>query len=119
MFAKFEKKNIEEILFKQTTWIVVGKVFFFQYKSRLSCSETKTRPSIDNFRLLTDQNVSNQCFLFVFVISSLTMCSLTDSVSLSSSDSPTASWYQGQPANNGGSPPLRRRSRSGPQLSLR
>lgn len=75
MFAKFEKKNIEEILFKQTTWIVVGKVFFFQYKSRLSCSETKTRPSIDNFRLLTDQNVSNQCFLFVFVISSLTMFS--------------------------------------------
>ncbi|XP_020600716.1 triple functional domain protein-like isoform X7 [Orbicella faveolata] len=51
--------------------------------------------------------------------SEISHSSSEDSVSLSSSDSPTASWYQGQPANNGGSPPLRRRSRSGPQLSLR
>lgn len=98
---------------------MVGKVFFSNMNPGfLVLKQKQDFPAfIDNFRLLTDQNVSNQCF--VFVISSLTMCSLTDSVSLSSSDSPTASWYQGQPANNGGSPPLRRRSRSGPQLSLR
>lgn len=52
--------------------------------------------------------------------SDISHSSSEDSVSLSSSDSPTTSWYQGQPANNnGGSPPVRRRSKSGPQLSLR
>ncbi|XP_015772147.1 PREDICTED: rho guanine nucleotide exchange factor 25-like, partial [Acropora digitifera] len=45
------------------------------------------------------------------------LASVADSVSLSSSDSPTASWYQGQPTNNGGSPPARRRSRSGNQFT--
>ncbi|XP_067020221.1 kalirin-like isoform X6 [Acropora muricata] len=49
--------------------------------------------------------------------SDISHSSSEDSVSLSSSDSPTASWYQGQPANNGGSPPARRRSRSGNQFT--
>ncbi|KAK2561484.1 Kalirin [Acropora cervicornis] len=49
--------------------------------------------------------------------SDISHSSSEDSVSLSSSDSPTASWYQGQPANNGGSPPTRRRSRSGNQFT--
>ncbi|RMX44252.1 hypothetical protein pdam_00005282 [Pocillopora damicornis] len=52
--------------------------------------------------------------------SDISHSSSEDSVSLSSSDSPTTSWYQGQPTNNNGSsPPVRRRSKSGPQLSLR
>ncbi|CAH3018961.1 unnamed protein product [Porites evermanni] len=49
--------------------------------------------------------------------SDISQSSSEDSVSLSSSDSPTASWYQGQPTSNGGSPPVRRRSRSGHQFS--
>ncbi|XP_068751668.1 kalirin-like isoform X6 [Montipora capricornis] len=49
--------------------------------------------------------------------SDISHSSSEDSVSLSSSDSPTASWYQGQPTNNGGSPPVRRRSRTGSQFS--